>query len=279
LPQMTGGQNQQLWGVALVNGEFATLAEASLALTDEGVARGDGAFETMGVWDGLPFRLDDHLDRLAASLEALSLPHPDRDLLGKEIAELLDGFGARDGAVRVFVTASGTRVVTLTDPPVRIHPRRLEPQPAPWVRPLGTYGPAGAKAMSYGPNMAATRAAKAAGADDALLVSLEGYVLEGPTFCVLWVRDRVLYTPTVELGLVDSISRRTLAALAREQGLEVDEGRYPLETLADAAEVFICSSVRPVVPIMAVGEYTYAEDTPVRDALNQALEERRRGLR
>lgn len=260
---------------ALINGERFPLAEARLAITDEGVARGDGAFETVGVWGGRPFRPADHLARLDASLTAIGLPPADTGLLRTEMEALVDGLDG-DAALRVYVTASGTRMLTLTAQPVRLPARHLVPQPAPWVRPLGSYGPAGAKTMSYMPNMAATRAAKAAGGDDALLVSLEGLVLEGPTFCVLWVRQGVVQTPAVDLGVVDSISRRTLVDLARETGYDVAEGHWRLEDITDATEFLICSSVRPVIAATRVGARGFPPDTPVRDLLAAALDARRR---
>jgi branched-subunit amino acid aminotransferase/4-amino-4-deoxychorismate lyase len=162
---------------ACINGKVVPLVEACLPVTDEGVARGYGAFETVGVWDGRPFRLAEHLDRLAASLEAILLPVPDRDVLEDDVARLLDGLTG-DAALRLYVTGSGPRIVTLDVQPERVNAHHLVPQPAPWIRPRASYGPAGAKTMSYLPNMVASRAAEAAGGDDALLVSLDGTVLE-----------------------------------------------------------------------------------------------------
>ncbi len=261
--------------VALVDGRRTPLADARLAVTDDGVARGDGAFETVGVWNGRPFRLAEHLDRLERSLAAVALPACDRELLQREAAHLLADVDA-DGALRIYVTASGTRVVTLSPPPVRPDPAHLQPQPAPWIRPLGSFEPAGAKTMSYLPNMAATRRAQRDGADDALLVSLEGWVLEGPTFAVLWAADGQLYSAPVDLGIVDSISRRTVLELAPDAGIAVVEQPRPLDHLLAADEVMICSAVRPLLPIRRIGDRHYDEATPVRDRLAPALDQARR---
>jgi branched-subunit amino acid aminotransferase/4-amino-4-deoxychorismate lyase len=261
--------------VALINGERMPLAAARLAVTDDGVARGDGAFETAGVWDGSIFRLDDHLGRIAASLHAVGLPDPDLATLRTEAASLVEGV-TEDAALRIYVTASGTRMLTLSPPPQRVEPRHLEPQPGPWIRPLGSFGPAGAKTMSYLPNMAATRAAQRNGADDALLVSLEGWVLEGPTFAVLWAADGQLFTPPCSLGIVDSISRRTVVELAAHAGIAVIDEPRPLDHLLSADEVMICSSVRPLLAIDRVGGQTFAAHTPIRDHLAPALDQARR---
>lgn len=227
------------------------------------------------MWDGTPFRLDDHLRRLDASLAAIGLPAapeaPLRDDVARVLADQHD-----DAALRLYVTGSGTRVVTLSDPPQRPDLRRLVSQPAPWIRPLGTYGPAAAKTMSYGPNMAASRAAQRAGGDDALLVSLEGVALEGPTFAVLWVRDGVLEAPPLELGLVDSISRRTLLTLAGRLGIAHRAVRCTVDEVVTADEVLACSSVRPAQRVTALDDHPLPADAPVTRQLADALEDARR---
>lgn len=262
--------------VALIDGVLEPLAEARLAITDQGTARGDGAFETIGVWNGRPFRLPDHLERLDHSLACISLPKAPRDLLEADIASLMEGQEA-DGALRIYVTASGTRIVSLAGPPERTPLHHLVSFPAPWIRPLGTYGPASAKTMSYGPNMAASRSAQAAGGDDALLVAPEGWVLEGPTFAVLWMRDGVLHAPDLSLGLVDSISRRTVLEVADEARVPIVTGRYQLEHVMAADEVMTCSAVRELVVAKSIDGHQLPAEAPMTVILADALVSRRRG--
>jgi len=263
--------------VALVNGAESALDQASLAITDSGVQRGDGAFETIGVWGGRPFRLRDHLARLDNSLAAIGLPPAPADVLRDDIAKVMtDQFG--DGALRIFVTSTGSRIVSMSEPPVRIQLRRLSVQPAPWIRPLGTYQPASSKTMSYGPNMAASRAAQRAGADDALLVSLEDKVLEGPTFAVMWVRDGRLFAPVLDLGLVDSISRRTVLEVATAAGIEHRTGHYGLDDVLSADEVMTSSSVRPLVALEAIDDHDLPPSAPITSTLAEGLAARRHGV-
>lgn len=262
--------------IALIDGDASPLDRATLAVTDAGVTRGDGAFETVGMWDGAPFRLIDHLERLDRSLRAIGLPAAPVDVLRDDIARALEA-QTGDGALRVFVTASGTRIVAVTDPPVRAMLTHLVGQPAPWIRPLGSYDPASAKTMSYGPNMAATRAAQRAGGDDALLLSLEGRVLEGPTFAVMWVRDGELFAPALDLGLVDSISRRSVIELAVAGGMACHTGDYGLDDVVAADEVMTCSSVRPVHPLSRLDTYDLLATAPATARLAEALDAWRRG--
>jgi branched-subunit amino acid aminotransferase/4-amino-4-deoxychorismate lyase len=262
--------------VALVNGTESALDHASLPVLDAGVQRGDGAFEAVGIWDGRPFRLEDHLERLDRSLAAIGLPPAPAEAVRADIAGVMIG-QTGDGALRVFVTSTASRIVSVSEPPVRTQLRRLSSQPAPWIRPLGTYGPAAAKTMSYSPNMTASRAAQRAGADDALLISLEDLVLEGPTFSVMWVREGRVFAPTLELGLVDSISRRTVLDLATDMGIEHETGRYRLDDLLTADEVMTSSAVRPLVALEAVDHKALPSKAPITTQLAAGLVARRRG--
>lgn len=260
---------------ALVDGFATPLEEARLPITDDGVARGDGAFETIGVWDGMPFRLEDHLGRLDASLEQIMLPPSDRAALVDDIGRILDDL-TLDAALRCYVTASGTRIVTLSPQPQRPPVRTLQSRPAPWIQPTDTYPPAGAKTMSYGPNMTATRAARHAGFDDALLVGHDGVVLEGPTFSVLWVVHGVLHAVPLERGIVDSISRRSLLEIAAGGAVPTVEAEATVEEVASADEVLVCSSVRPVAAVERIDEHVLDGPVPIASRLREALEAARR---
>lgn len=266
------------WPRALVDGTLQPLADAALPLTDEGFGRGDGAFETIGVWDGRPFALDAHLARLAASLRSVLLGEVDDALLRSDIDIALEGVTG-DAALRVYVTASGTRIITCAPPPDRPDAQHLVPYEAPWIQPRSRYGAAGAKTMSYLPNMVASRAARAAGGEDALLLTADGTVLEGPTFAVYWTSGGVLYVPSLELGIIDSTSRRTVLAIAADEGVEVKEGAFVLQRLLAASEVMISSAIRDVIAVRRVGDTTFVGPTPLRDRLSKALTAWRRGRR
>ena len=118
------------------------------------------------------------------------------------------------------------------------YPRRA----APWLLP-------GTKSVSYATHIAAEAEAKRRGADDALLVDLDGTVLEGPVTNVWWREGRTLLTPSLELGILAGETRAALLALAGDAGYEVETGAYPLQRVLDADEVFTSSSVREVMPV------------------------------
>jgi len=116
-----------------------------------------------------------------------------------------------------------------------------------------TYAPSrvlnGLKTLSYAGNMLAVRLAKEQGFDEALLVTPHGRVLEGPTWTFFWVADGRLHTPPLSEGILDSITRAKLLTAC-----DVEERTCTLEDVRAAEEAFIASTVREVMPIVAVGD-------------------------
>ncbi len=128
----------------------------------------------------------------------------------------------------------------------------------------------GVKSTSYAVNMAAEAEAKRQGADDALFVDAEGTVLEGPTTNVWWRRERTLYTPALDLGILAGVTRATVIELAGETGYRVAEGHFGLAELRDADEAFTSSSVREVMPVTELDGALIARG-PAADELQAAL--------
>ena len=124
--------------------------------------------------------------------------------------------------------------------------------------------------MSYATNVAAEAEAKRRGADDAVLVDLDGTVLEGPVTNVWWREGTRLLTPALELGILAGETRSALLELASSLGYETEEGIYRLDRLLGAEEAFTSSSVREVMPVAAVDERAYASREAA-EALQRAL--------
>jgi branched-subunit amino acid aminotransferase/4-amino-4-deoxychorismate lyase len=259
----------------LING---APSDGRIPVTDSSVLRGDGCFEVIKAYDGIPFALDEHLDRLERSATALDIELPPRS----ELEEWVLGISAKlvDGVVRVVVTR-GSSVPGLHDPSNVIvfghsweqasGPTRLYPVAAPWHAAGETWDLAGVKLISYAPNMAATRRALAEGFEDALLVTTHGVILEGPTFSIGWVVDGILETPHLDLGILDSITRKMVLKTARDLGIEVSEGVWELDRLDAASEVMAWSTVRDVQPVSAIGDRAW-DPGPVTERLRAAFE-------
>ena len=177
--------------LASLDGEIMPAGEAMLPVTDDGLVRGDGVFEVIRVYDGVPFALEAHLARLERSADNLRLP-VDLEAVRSDAHRLLAeaGSGPEHEALRIMLTRGGRRVL-MTE--------RL-PETAPHVRcRTVTYSPPrildGVKSLSYAGNMLASRLAREQGFDEALLVTPHGRVLEAPTSSLFWVRGGELLTP------------------------------------------------------------------------------------
>ncbi|HJS70855.1 MAG TPA: aminotransferase class IV [Gaiellaceae bacterium] len=238
--------------------------EPVLHADDEAFLRGRGAFETIRVYNGRPFRLDDHLERLAASSERLDLPQIDTNTFRALAGEAIGAAGEGDVVLRLYLTPGRegegrpTALAMVSTIPAVLEERRttgmrmitvplgLDPNlraEAPWL--LG-----GVKSTSYAVNMAAEAEARRRGADDAVFLAAGRIVLEGPVTNVWWRSKRELFTPALDLGILAGVTRSTLLEQAADLGYEVREGAYPVEELAAADEAFTSSSVREVMPVI-----------------------------
>ena len=239
-----------------MNGE----AGATLSVLDPMVLRGDGCFEAARVYGGACFRIDDHLDRLARSAVALEIELPSLDTIAGWCRALAEELGT--GVIRVLASAGpsggqgerGTVVVFSEPLPEILEAYRLLPVVAPWHPAGEQWALAGVKTLSYAPNMAASRQARASSFDDALLLSKTGTMLEMPTSTIVWVIDGVLETPALDLGILASITRKAVLELCERQDIRVSEGRFATERLASADEVMMLSSIKEVRPVLAVGK-------------------------
>ena len=254
-------------------------AEPVLAADDEGFLRGHAAFETLRVYDGRPFRLAQHLGRLARSAASLGLPTPD----GAEVERLarlaLERARAPDCVLRLYWTPGPAgaeeplALALVSAVPAWIDDQRERGQglvsllyprrSTPWLL-------AGTKSTSYAVHLAAEAEARRRGADDAVFVDADGVVLEGPVTNVWWRRDRVLVTPSLDLGILAGETRAALLELAPGLGYDVEEGAYPLDELLSADEAFTSSSVREVLPVAAVDGRVLGRG-PAADELQAAL--------
>jgi len=272
--------NERTVGPVLINGEVHDPMEASVSIFDIGFQRGYGCFEAMRVYGGTPFRLGDHLDRLDRSAKHLRIELPHMSELGAWCtAVAVQGRSVGGGVLRVYVTGGtdpkhpGTdnRIIVFLEPLPHIPASvRLDVLDAPWHADGRSSELTGAKTLSYGPNLAATITARSRGFDDAALVGDGDVVLEGPTFSLGWVSGGQLCTPALDSHILASITREATIEVAGRLGVPVKEERFLRSDLLAADEVFVMSTVREVLPVVAVGERT-VEPGPITRALRSGF--------
>ncbi len=229
--------------LAILDGDVMDVARAQIPVTDEGLLRGDGVFEVVRLYDGRPYGLDEHLERMKRSADALRLPL-DVGAVRDDAEKLLEHAEPADGVLRLLVTRGGRRIGMVEDLPV---------MPDSVALATVTYTPTrvldGVKSLSYAANMLATRIARERGAHDALLVTPHGRVLEGPTTSFFYVLDGRLCTPPLEDRILDSITRRALFAVT-----DASERITTLDDLSNVSEAFLASSAREVQPVHAIDD-------------------------
>jgi 4-amino-4-deoxychorismate lyase len=254
--------------------------EPVIRADDEGLLRGRAAFETLRVYGGRPFRLEEHLDRLTASAASIGLPAVERRRLQVLVGLVLPKAEQGDASLRLVWTAGPTGGIPLALALLGEIPDWIEPArergasavsllgvraSAPWLLP-------GVKSTSYAVNMAAEAEAHRRGVDEAIFVEADGTLLEGTVTNVWWRVGNTLFTPSLDLGILAGVTRGTLMELAPDNGFRVEEGAYPLADLLEAEEAFTSSSVRELMPLVEVDGRALGRG-PAADTLQAKLRE------
>ncbi len=250
--------------LASLDGVITLASEALIPATDDGLLRGDGIFEVIRVYDGRPFALEEHLQRLERSGVNLKLP-VDVEAVRADAHRLLAhaGPGPDHDALRIVLTRGGRRLL-LTEPILNLtEPVRLA---------TVTYSPTrvldGVKSLSYGSNMLASRIAAERGFDEALLITPHGRVLEAPTSTIFWVKDGAVLTPPLDEHILASITRRIVIEQAGAQ-----ERACTLDELLAADEAFLVSTIREAQGVAAVDDREFDAPGPVTSRIGTELAE------
>jgi branched-chain amino acid aminotransferase len=216
------------------------------------------------LYGGKPFALDEHLARFERSASNLRLD-VDLTAIRADIKALLAAAGPLDATLRILATRGGRRIALI---------ERLRELPDTIALATITYVPSrildGVKSLSYAANMLASRLAREAGADEALLVTPHGHVLEAPTASFFYSLDgKQLHSPPLGDHILDSITRRRLMALtgAADRVTTVDDR-------SAVREAFLASTIREVHPVRAIDGREIPPGGPLTRAAAQGIRER-----
>lgn len=247
-----------------LNGRVVPVAEATVSLLDRGLQFGEGLFDTVRVYGGVPFRLGTHIERLREGCAALGLPAPDEARLTAAVREYLQACGAGEARLRLVATLG---------PPGGPPTNALIAQPA--VKPAGPAvcviapprlaleGMGSRKLLARIEYRVARDAAEAEGADEALLSAPDGRILEGTRSNVFVVRDGALLTPPADGSILAGVTRGVVMEIAAAAGIPAEESVITAETVAAAQEVFITGSVSEIRPVTEVrGHFAAEGDVP-----------------
>lgn len=253
-------------GRVFVNGVIVAPHEAHISVFDRGFLYGDSVFETLRVYNGVPFKLAAHLERLAASGQRVGFALPwSAATLRQNIADTIAAARLDDAYVRVIGTR-GTGAMGV-DPALAQHPSLIiMALPLPPLPPTlytvgrtaalvqasrhdGMLDPA-AKTGNYLNSVMATQQARTQHAEEAIMCDPSGLVAEGSNSNIFALCDGVWCTPPLHVGILGGITRQTLLNLCRERHVPVEERELHPADLHRAAEIFLCASIREIVPII-----------------------------
>jgi branched-chain amino acid aminotransferase len=263
-----------------IDGHAVLAEQATISVFDRGFLYGDSVFETLRTYGGVPFALEEHLQRLARSAARVLIELPaSHEQIALEILETVRAAGNPESMIRVMVTRGVGDSLGL-DPGLARQPRRvvivtpLEPPPARFyeqgIRVIGYHTErladeteaSGAKLGNYLMAVLGMRAAREAGADEALILDRQGNVLEGSTSNVFAVFGQKLVTPPGDAAILLGITRARVLGLAAELGLAIEERPLSLSELCAADEAFITSTIREIVPVVQVDRRTIGTGRP-----------------
>ncbi len=252
-----------------LDGKLVDEADAKVSVFDHGLLYGDGVFEGIRVYDGRVFELEAHLRRLYESAKVIRLEVPmDKDKLVAAIKKTVEANGIVNGYIRLVVTRgagtlglnpfqctnssliiiadqiqlypeelyeTGMRIISATT--VRNHPLAIPPQ---------------VKSLNYLNNIIAKIEALDNKVPEAIMYNHEGYVAEATGDNVFIVRDGAIYTPPVEAGALEGITRNLVIKLARKEKLEVVEKNLTRFDLYVCDEFFLTGTAAEVIGIVEI---------------------------
>jgi branched-chain amino acid aminotransferase len=254
--------------IVYVNGAFVPEAEARISVLDHAVLYGDGVFETVFVWRGRIFKLDEHLDRCFRSMQAIALESP---MSRMQMRDLIIEAARRNGyadAYLKWVVTRGSNGRPLMDPAgcapnliIFVQPyitRGTAEQRAAGFRlktvairrPSGQILDPRIKSLNYLNLVLAKIEARAAGADEALLLDLDGRLCEATGCNLFVVSGRRLRTPRHDI--LEGITRGTVMDIARERGFAAEETDLALYDAYTADELLICSTAGGLLPVTQI---------------------------
>lgn len=289
-PDVPGGYA----AIVSVNGRLQPAAKARISIFDRGLLYGDGVFETLRIYDGRSFRFQDHWQRLQCSTRSigLRLPHP-AAWFRRQIDTLLRANRLTNALVRLTLTR-GVGPIGLEPPstvaptiilfarpftgyPRGLYRRGLTAVIASMRRPPPSATPPYAKSLGYLVGILAKKEAARHGADDAILLSVDGHLCEGTTSNLFFVRRGALYTPAPNTGLLEGITRQVVLELARSLRLPVRQGLFPPKQLWAADELFLTNTSYEIMPVVRVKRRRIGTGRPgpVTERLHRAFQQAR----
>ncbi|MBW8040519.1 MAG: branched-chain-amino-acid transaminase [Planctomycetes bacterium] len=262
-----------------IDNKLVDEADAKISILDHGLLYGDGVFEGIRVYNGRIFELEAHVKRLYESAKVIRLKvSMDKNELIRAVETTTEANGVIDGYIRLVVTrGTGTlgldpficengRLIIIADN-IQLYPEELYEKgvkviSATTVRNHPLSIPSQVKSLNYLNNILAKIEALDNDVSEAIMYNHEGYVAEATADNVFIVKNGVIYTPPVEAGALEGITRGIVIKLAREENLEVVEKNLTRFDLYVCDEFFLTGTAAEVIGIIDIDNRIIGEGKP-----------------
>lgn len=241
--------------VIYLNKSLLEASKASISPVSSAVLQGRGCFATLGIYEGKPFRLDKHWERLEEYCARLSIDHSevDQPSVNAGLGKLISVNKVVNGRARILMLAGGgsdtwrlnnavkTNLLMMTAEPQLVSEAGMTLAVSPFR--INTTSPlTGIKSLSYLDRVLSWEEAKSRDFDEAVLLNERGEVVSATQANIFWTRDGTIYTPSIGCGAVAGVTREVTIELASNLFIPLIEGVFELSDLADADEIFLTSS-------------------------------------
>ncbi|ATO26835.1 4-amino-4-deoxychorismate lyase [Bacillus atrophaeus] len=258
--------------IIYLNGQFIEEKEASLSPFDHGFLYGIGVFETFRLYEGRPFLIEWHLERLERAAKDLQIKHR---ITKEELTDMVDNLlrlnHIEDGNARVRlnisagVSTKGFTAQTYENPTVLCFANPLNPENLPvkkegkvlTIRRNTPEGQFRLKSHHYLNNMYAKQELGNDPRYEGIFLTEDGAVAEGIISNIFWSKGKCIYTPSLDTGILDGVTRRFVIEKMEKLGAEVKTGRFRLESLLTADEAWMTNSVLEIVPFSKIEEAAF----------------------
>jgi len=248
-------------------------SDAVVSVYDRGFLYGDGIYETMRAYNGVVFMLEKHLERLGRSALLTRLDIPETGFITDAVCRTMEANKLSDAYIRVTVSRGKgpigldpdlckepTFVVITED--FREYPGHLYSDGVKLViaktrRNLVSAINPRIKSLNFLNNIFAKMEAKEGGAYEAVMLNAEGLIAEGTVSNIFFVKDNVLCTPALDVGVLDGITRELVISLAKKNDIRVSEGKFYPADLFNASEVFFTNTTSEIMPVSQVELIAY----------------------
>lgn len=259
--------------IGFINGDFVHITSPVIPIQERGHQFGDGVYEVIRVYNGIPFLLAEHLDRLDRSAREikLSIPYAQEEI-ERIVIEGIRRSELQDAEVYIQVTRGiaprnhlfpdAPPSFTMTVRPVRNVPHSFyETGVSVYTMEDIRWKYCYIKSLNLLPNIMAKQAATDKGGYEAIFMK-DNNIMEGSSTNVFVVKNNVIYTtPTIQ-GILAGITRHKILQLANDLNIEVVEDFYSEEFLKQADEVFITSTIIEVLPVSKIDNEKIEGDVP-----------------